>query len=81
MIRFYNLNPYNTDAKSHFTLDILIIIVIATFILAGGYVGYQYSQDPSNFEAHDIAIDMYVADEMPNVQSLSQITAMYNYRI
>lgn len=40
-------------------LDILIMLVIATFIIAGGYVGYHYSQDPSNFEAHSIGAELY----------------------
>ena len=35
-------------------MDVLIALVIATFIIAGVYVGYHYSQDPANFEAHDI---------------------------
>ena len=76
-IMLYNLNPYNTDLKSHFKLDILIILVIATFILAGGYVGYQYSQDPSNFEAHNITYDatVYTIDSsMSNISSLNKIT-------
>ncbi len=34
-------------------MDVLIGLVIATFIIAGAYVGYHYSQDPSNFESHD----------------------------
>lgn len=34
-------------------MDVLIGLVIATFIIAGAYVGYHYSQDPGNFESHD----------------------------
>lgn len=35
-------------------MALLIAAVIATFIVAGVYVGYHYSQDPSNFESHSL---------------------------
>ena len=46
-------NPYNEHLRSNGVLDVLIGLVIATFIIAGTYVGYHYSQDPGNFESHD----------------------------
>ena len=50
--------------RSNGVLDVLIGLVIATFIIAGAYVGYHYSQDSGNFESHDT--------EMPHaVQALS----------
>jgi len=57
-------NPYNEHLRSNGVLDVLIGLVIATFIIAGAYVGYHYSQDPGNFESHDV--------EMPHApQALS----------
>lgn len=57
-------NPYNEHPHSNGVLDVLIGLVIATFIIAGAYVGYHYSQDPGNFESHGI--------QMPHApQSLS----------
>lgn len=57
-------NPYNEHLRSNGVLDVLIGLVIATFIIAGAYVGYHYSQDPGNFASHDA--------EMPHVaQALS----------
>ena len=35
-------------------MEILATLVIATFVIAGVYVGYHYSQDPGNFEGHGI---------------------------
>ena len=46
-------NPYNEHLRSNGVLDVLIGLVIATFIIAGAYVGYHYSQDPGNFASHD----------------------------
>ena len=46
-------NPYNEHLRNNGVLDVLIGLVIATFIIAGAYVGYHYSQDPGNFESHD----------------------------
>ena len=57
--------------SSQYRLDVLIYIVVATFIIAGTYVGYQYSLDPANFEAHDIT--------MPGVNLESTNTMIQEY--
>ena len=46
-------------------MDILIALVIASFIIAGAYVGYHYSQDPSNFEAHSADLTLPAAAAAP----------------
>lgn len=51
------------------------MLVIATFIIAGGYVGYHYSQDPGNFEAHDIGAEPYDVQQALAIDGIGNTAA------
>jgi len=45
-------------------MDILILLVIAMFIITGGYVGYHAMQQPINEgEGHNISTELETLDE------------------
>ena len=54
-------NPYNASPTNRIGLDILMMLVIVAFIVAGVYVGYHYSQDADSIVAHGIETPTAVA--------------------
>lgn len=38
-----------------------MMLVVATFIITGAYVGYHYSQDADNFTPHEILVPAVAA--------------------
>jgi len=66
-------NPYKNHPQSNHKLDILMSLVVATFIIVGVYMGYHISQNiDESTAAHNIEI-WPDTSSMPNLHAIEAL--------